>query len=68
MKQITSLIAVERATHSASVVDRETVVCNLECHTMGQFAWKITNPVLDKHSRGSSAWSGVQFPAKSAST
>ena len=34
MKQITSLIAVERATYSASVVDKEIVVCNLECHEM----------------------------------
>ena len=66
MKQITSLIAVERATCSTSVADRETVVCNLECHAMGQFAQKITNPVLDEHARGSGACSGVQFPAKSA--
>ena len=48
MKWIASLIAVERATCSASVVDWETVVCNLECHAIGQFAQKIANPVLDR--------------------
>ena len=47
MKHVTSLIAVERATCSASVVDKETVDCDLECQTTGQFGQKITNPVLE---------------------
>ena len=45
MKCVTSLIAVERATLSASVVGKEIVDCNLECQTIGQFAQKIANPV-----------------------
>ena len=68
MKQIASLIEVDKAMCSALDIDNETVDCNLECQTMGQFVWKITCPVLDKHARGCSACSGVQFPAKLAST
>ena len=42
-----SLRADDKAIYSASAVDSEISVCNLLCQYTGQFAYFITNPVLD---------------------
>ena len=45
---MTSRIAVDRATYSASVVDKAIVVCNLDCQMIGQFALPPPLVLLDK--------------------
>ena len=46
---MTSRIAVDRATYSASVVDNAMVVCNLDCQMIGQFASLTPKPIDSDH-------------------
>ena len=68
MRLSTSLIAVEQAIFSDSAVDNDISVCILLAHTMGQSAYNIAKPVLDKTLSALSASAFAQPPAKSAST
>ena len=65
---ISSLRLCDRAIYSASTVLSAISVCSLLVHSTGQFAYSITNPVLDLHIVGSFDISAVYVPAKSAST
>jgi hypothetical protein len=50
-----SLVAVDKAIYSASVVDKAISVCSFDAHTKGQFANVIMYPVRDLAVVGSSA-------------
>ena len=65
---IASRIDWDRAMYSASVVERAILVCSFEVQIIGQFAYFVTNPVLDMTDDGSSDSSLDQSPAKPAST
>jgi hypothetical protein len=64
----TSLIAVDSALYSDSMVEVEMSVCNLLTHKTGQSAMKITYPVRLLTQDGSCLFSYPHNPAKSAST
>ena len=65
---ITSRNACDKLIYLASVVLRLHWVCNLDCHTMGQPAYNIKNPIRDFAVLASnSAVALYQLPAKSAS-
>ena len=57
-----------KAVNTATVVLRDTSVCNLEVHTIGHPAKEITNPILDLAVYESMfTVSGDQLPLKSRS-
>ena len=62
-----SLVAVDKAIYSASVVLSAISVCSLLAHAIGQFAYFMTYPVLDVTEIGSSLSFEFYAPEKSAS-
>ena len=50
--------------YSASVVDRLHCVCNFDCHTIGQPAYSIKNPVRDFAVLASSSNASLFYPRK----
>lgn len=43
----TSWVVFDKEMYSASVDDRATIGCNLDCHDIGQFPRNIINPDVD---------------------
>ena len=63
-----SLMQVDKATISDSVVDKAVSVCSFEHQDIGDFPNKITYPVQDFEEIGSICSSYLCIPQKSAST
>ena len=68
LKGSKSLMAADRATHSAIITETEVLLCNLETHIKGHPAKVRTQPTQDFAMTGSSGSSDPHNPQKSVST